>query len=276
MVPKEITDKKILISMDYLAQRRVSPEDTNKLHYHPYHEFLILNNGFITYATDNGIVKIADKSIVFMPAHTLHNPFVQDTHPYERYIIRFYPDFADGIISQPDLLAQQLKNSYIKQLSNNDYDEIYSIVKSMYKIVTKDNKDNSDKLNECIQLSSVIFKGNNATSIPITPNSTYITDVVEYIKGNYNKPLTIQLLADHFFVSKSKLTYDFNNYCRISVLEYITMTRIEAAKEHLLKGWSVAATSDTCGFSTSSYFIKVFSKITGLTPLKFQMKYNRF
>ena len=127
-----------------------------------------------------------------------------------------------------------------------------------------------------MHLAMLITKGSNATAISSTPHIGYITNILEYIKGNYDKPLTIQILAEHFFVSKSKLIYDFNSYCRISILEYITMTRIEAAKEYLLKGWSVAATSEACGFSTSSYFIKVFSRITGLTPLKFQMKYTNY
>lgn len=272
----ENTNKNSPITIDNLKQKSVSPEDTNKLHYHPFHEFLIIDKGFVTYATDNGIIKIADKSIVYMPAHTLHNPFVQNSHPYERYRIRFYPDFCDGIITQPQLLSKALKSSYIKQLNKNDFDEIYSITESLYKIATKENKDEFDGLNECIHLGMIITKGNSAIAIPHTPHINYITDILEYIKDNYNKPLTIQTLADYFFVSKSKLIYDFNNYCRISILEYITMTRIEAAKERLLKGWSVASTSDACGFSTPSYFIKVFSKITGLTPLKFQIKHIHY
>ena len=276
MIPKENINKKSLITIDYLKKKCVSPEDTNKLHYHPYHEFLVLDKGYITYAADSGIIKVAEKSIVFMPAHTLHNPYVQKSHPYERYRIRFYPDFANGIISKPELLSEALKNSYIKQLSQNDYNEIYSITESLYKIATKDSKDESDLLSECMHLALIITKGNDAVAIPNTPNISYITDIVKYIKDNYNRPLTIQMLADKFFISKSKLIYDFNNYCRISILEYITMTRIEAAKEYLLKGWSVAATSEACGFSTPSYFIKVFSKITGHTPLKFQTKYIHY
>lgn len=276
MILGENTNKNTPITIDYLKQKCVSPEDTNKLHYHPFHEFVIIDKGFITYTTDNGISKIAEKSIVYMPAHTLHNPFVHKSHPYERYRIRFYPDFSDGIITQPHLLSEALKSSYIKQLNKNDFDEIYSITESLYRIADKDNNDEFDRLNECIHLGMLVIKGNNAIAIPHTPHISYITDILEYIKDNYNKPLTIQTLADHFFVSKSKLIYDFNSYCRISILEYITMTRIEAAKKYLLKGWSVAATSDACGFSTPSYFIKVFSRITGLTPLKFQIKHVHY
>ena len=101
----ENTDKKQLITMDYLKRKHISLEDTNKLHYHAYHEILVVNKGFITYASNDGIIKILEKSIVFMPAHTLHNPFVQTSHPYERYRIRFYSDFADGILQNEEGVA---------------------------------------------------------------------------------------------------------------------------------------------------------------------------
>lgn len=261
------------ITVDYLKKKLVRPEDTNKIHYHPYYEMVIIDTGFVTYATNSGIIRIADKSIVFMPAHTLHNPFVQN-HLYERYRIRFNGDFVKGVLTQDTLLDYALKKPYIKQLNQNEFDEIYSIAESLYKLSNKRKKNEIDKLNECIHLAMLIIKGNDASAIPATSHTSYISDVLEYIKSNFNTPLTIESIAQHFFVSKSKFIYDFKNYCRINVLEYITMTRIEAAKEYLLKGWSVAATSDACGFSTPSYFIKVFSKITGLTPLKFQMKHG--
>lgn len=261
------------ITVDYMKKQHVPPEDTNKIHYHSYHEFLIINQGLVTYATDSGIIKISDKSIVFMPAHTLHNPFVQN-HPYERYRIRFNADFVKGVLVQDKLLDYTLKKPYIKQLKQNKFDEIYPIVESLYNLSNKTNKTEVDKLTECIHLAMIMIKSDDARNIPAASHASYISDVLEYIKSHFTTPLTIESIAEHFFVSKSKLIYDFKNYSRISVLEYITMTRIEAAKEYLLKGWSVAATSDSCGFSTPSYFIKVFSKITGLTPLKFQMKYS--
>ncbi len=270
MISEESNNKKMPIEVDYLKKKSVLPEETNKLHYHPYHEFLIINKGFVTYASDSGVVKIIEKSVVYMPVYTLHNPFVQTSYPYERYRIKFSPDFANGIIYQPYLLNVALKKPYIKQLNQHDFDSIYSLTESLYEIANKEYKNEFDRLNECIHLALLATKGKNAAAVPVTPRPSYINDILEYIKENYDKPLTIQMLSDKFFVSKSKLIYDFNNYCRISILEYITMTRIEAAKEHLIKGWSVAATAEASGFSSPSYFIKVFSKITGFTPLKFQ------
>ena len=275
MTSEEPISKIRPVTVDYLEKKHISPEDTNKLHYHPYNEFIILNKGLVIYATDKGVIKLKEKGIVYMPAHTLHNPFVQSSHPYERYRIRFSTDFANGIITQAHLLDSSLKAPYIKQLNKNDFDEIYLLTQSLYKIYSKGKNEDFGRLNECVHIAMLSDKGKNAQAIPHTPNSSYITDVLDYIKSNYREQITIQTLADNFFVSKSKLIYDFSSYCRISICEYVTMTRIEAAKALLLKGMSVTAASEACGFSTPTYFIKVFSRITDLTPLKFQIKYSR-
>ncbi len=273
MIPDDYMDKNTSIAVDYLKKKTILPEETNKIHYHSRHEFVIINKGLATYATNEGAIKISDMSIVFMPAHTLHNPFIKNSTVYERYRIKFTDDFAKGILARPQLLDESLKKPFIKQLNKDDFDEIYSTAEQLYKFSNKDNKTDVDKLDECIHLSMLILKSKNARSVQIPPYESYINEVFQYIKDNYKNPLTIQTVAEQFFVSKSKLIYDFNNYCRISILEYITITRIEAAKKYLLKGWSVTATSEACGFSTPSYFIKVFSKIIGLTPLKFQLRY---
>lgn len=262
-------------TMDYRRRKSVNPEFTNKIHYHPFHELVIIDKGLVTYATDNGIIKVGEKSIVFMPAQTLHNPFVQGTHTYERYKIRFDSDFAEDMLKNCSLLEEALTKPYIKHLTQEDFNEIYLIAKSLYNITIKPAKTELDTLSEALHLSMLILKGSNASAIQTAPNSSYITQVITYIKENYDTHLTIQSLADHFLISRSKLIYDFRDYCRINIPEYITMTRIEAAKKHLLEGWSVNATAEACGFSTTSYFIKVFSQITGFTPLKFQMKYMR-
>lgn len=54
----------------------------------------------------------------------------------------------------------------------------------------------------------------------------------------------------------------------MSVGEYVTITKIEAAKNMLSSGYSVAAISEKCGFSSPSYFIKAFFRVMGMTPLK--------
>ena len=130
-----------------------------------------------------------------------------------------------------------------------------------------------DTLREKLYLLSALAKGKRALPSERENVEHYIEEVIEYIKENYRDRITYESLAARFFVSRGKLIYDFKEFAGMSVLEYLTITRIEAAKGMLSNGYSVAAASESCGFSSPSYFIKVFSSITGTTPLKFGTRF---
>ena len=108
---------------------------------------------------------------------------------------------------------------------------------------------------------------------PREHEESYITEVVKYINNHLNENPRIEAIAAAFFVSKSKLTADFKAYCNMSIHEHIAVERVERSKELLRAGYRVAAVAETLGFSSASYFIKVFTALVGTTPLKWQLRF---
>jgi len=104
---------------------------------------------------------------------------------------------------------------------------------------------------------------------------TYIGKVVQYIKENYTENITLELLSAMFFVSRTKLSNDFKEYIGMTIGKFLSLTRIEAAKNLLRQGYSVHSVANLCGYSGVSYFIKTFYKYTFMTPLKFQMNLSK-
>lgn len=261
-------------NMDYM-KKIVRPESTNRIHCHPYHELLIAETGCIRYTVNNKIIEVKAPFVTFMPSYTIHNPFVQQSQIYERYKIEFDCNFFENFIKDVGLLNYLTDELYIKTLTRYDFDEIDVLVKSLYNLKNKNTFTETDSLYESMYLILILQKCNCAVSVESETDENYISKVTELIRDNYNKRITIDSIANSFYVSKSKLIYDFKNYCNMNILEYITMTKINFAKEHLKRGCSVATTSEKCGFSSPSYFIKVFTRLTGMTPLKFRLKYYK-
>ncbi|MBO5453416.1 MAG: helix-turn-helix transcriptional regulator [Clostridia bacterium] len=259
-------------NMSYL-KKIVYPDTTNRIHCHPYHELVIIEKGFVRYTTNNEIVEVKAPCVVFMPAYTIHNPFVQQTEIYERHKIEFDFGFTDNYFKDTKSLGVLVEKPYIKMISEYDSDEINRLAKSLFNFKNKNPFTKTDGMFEAMYLCLILQKCGEAVSIEAVTDENYISKVTDMIRKNFNRHLTIEIIADSFFVSKGKLIYDFKNYCNMNVLEYITMTRCDFAKEYLKKGLSVSETSDKCGFSSPSYFIKVFTRITGTTPLKFRQKH---
>ena len=242
---------------------------TNRIHNHPYAEIVIVDKGDTVYTSADGTVRLGDKSIVYNPPYSRHNPFVQYSRLYERYKIKFYPeDINDG-----SDLSDILSSPFAKEIPEERFDEIYLATRGLFK----------DSDGGCVKLSRealatlryIMLRAHSASVRKTDKEIGYIDRVTEYISSNIAKKFTVEELAGIHFVSKSKLNYDFKAYTNMTVNEYITLARTERAKELLKAGTSVSAVAAECGFSSPSYFIKVFSDTVGTTPLKYQIDKSR-
>lgn len=273
MILKEYSNSNTPISIDYFKGIKI-PFAVDRLHYHDYHEISFIIKGNVTYATKNSIEKANGHCVLFSHAYELHNPFVDQTQVYERYQIKFKDDSINNILSDNSILYSSMKTSYIKPMHEKDFNTLLVGAKNLYSLIKSDSTDENIKFREALQLVQLLIASHYTKPMGIETENNYIVDVIEYIRHNFHTSLTLEAIANNFFISRSKLIYDFKNYCNMSLLEYITMTRIEFAKDFLMKGYSVAATAEKCGFSSPSYFIKIFSKTTNTTPLKFQMEHS--
>ena len=100
----------------------------------------------------------------------------------------------------------------------------------------------------------------------------YIVPVVQEIETNFATDLTAQALSKKVFVSPQYLSRLFRRFFSCSVYEYLTMHRINKAKELLLVNTylKVQDIASMTGFSDTSHFISMFKKATGMTPLEFR------
>jgi YesN/AraC family two-component response regulator len=95
-----------------------------------------------------------------------------------------------------------------------------------------------------------------------------------YVDKNYRKNLTLNQIAGELGLNASYLSHLFTEVEGISIREYINRARVEKA-ENLLK-YSDSSIIEICeyvGFSSQSYFGKIFKKYTDYTPQQYR---NRF
>lgn len=91
--------------------------------------------------------------------------------------------------------------------------------------------------------------------------------VMEYVKQNYRNPdLNISIAALEFQVTPAYLSSLFKEQMGVGLLDYMNQTRIEKARELLKQGCSVAEAAEKTGFRGSAAFIRVFKRVTGITP----------
>lgn len=94
-----------------------------------------------------------------------------------------------------------------------------------------------------------------------------------YINENFQKNITRELISQRLGVSEDYLSRIFLQETGISLWHYVNLCRVDYAVSQLKKtDADVKKIALQSGFSDSSYFIKVFKKITTQTPTQFRTK----
>lgn len=115
----------------------------------------------------------------------------------------------------------------------------------------------------CRNYSEEIPSGTQSAS-SITESIRFATG---YIKANYSKRLTVDMIASEVGLSKYYFLREFKSLTGYTVVTYINTVRCEYAKELLADGkLTVREAAAKCGFENYSYFTKVFKSCTGLMP----------
>lgn len=97
-----------------------------------------------------------------------------------------------------------------------------------------------------------------------------LKQTLAYIDENLDQKIQLSDLAHIACMSDTYFSTIFKKYNGISPWDYIAIKRVEKAI-HLLKtaNMSKLEIAESCGFSSSSNFYKIFAKITGKTPSEY-------
>ncbi|CAH0293286.1 Bifunctional transcriptional activator/DNA repair enzyme AdaA [Peribacillus sp. Bi96] len=108
----------------------------------------------------------------------------------------------------------------------------------------------------------------------ILPTEDWIEQITEWIDKHFSEPLTLNKLADISHGSPYHLQRLFKRVKGISPTEYIQRLRLEKATRLLESSEQpVAEIGLAVGFSSTPYFITLFKKKMGETPMGYRKDY---
>jgi len=98
-----------------------------------------------------------------------------------------------------------------------------------------------------------------------------VAQAVSYINGHYADMTDQEQLAKRLGVSKYHFLRTFARYAGMTPNDYLMRVRIEKSMELLqATDWPLERIARSVGYSTGSYYIKIFRRLTGQTPGSFR------
>ena len=103
----------------------------------------------------------------------------------------------------------------------------------------------------------------------------YVSDTVQsiqrYIQEHYAEDISLQTLANQFFLHPNYLSQLFTEKTGRNFIDYLTQVRMEKAQGLLRDtGLRVYDISQMVGYESPKYFSKVFKEVTGCTPKEYR------
>lgn len=107
--------------------------------------------------------------------------------------------------------------------------------------------------------------------LPETSSHRVMDAIMQYVRQQYQLRLTLEEIADHFFMNKTYLSELFKKETGKSFVQFKNEVRTERAKVFLRDTDELVGTiSQQCGFEDAGYFSTVFKQMTGRSPQQYR------
>ncbi len=102
-----------------------------------------------------------------------------------------------------------------------------------------------------------------------------VEDIRLFLENNYMYHVTLEELAQKFFMERTYLVHVFNRTIGISPIKYLTSIRIRKAKELLrFTDNRLADIAYKVGFSSEQYLSRVFKAVEGISPREYRRRWK--
>lgn len=160
--------------------------------------------------------------------------------------------FLQGLYMDAEDLKKKL-NQTLNQIliSNSSQSTIDCITNYLQWIIQILNQSDKQKMNKCI-----------------------IEEIQIFIRQHYNENITLNMLAEQFYLHPNYLSRLFKEKTGDNFVDYLTQVRMNKVKELLRStDHKIIEICYIVGYNNSRYFNKVFKQHTGMTPSEYRQSY---
>lgn len=220
------------------------------------------------YITQGGInYEVGPKQYIFLKANEEHYGYKPSTGKLSYLWVHFlYENPNDSLYIMPEFgeiaLTERAPLLFNQLLDLSRQETIYSNQILDYALSLL-----------IMEVSQEFIKMHHRMNNNIPPN---ISRILEWIKANYDKPITVTDIANEFGYNPNYLSALFMKTMDQTLINFIKKTRVDISKS-LLANYdiSIKEAAYSCGFSDEKYYMKTFKKIEGMTPSEYKKAFTR-
>ncbi len=250
-------------------------------HTHNYYEIYIYLAGSIKMQIEGNLYAVKKGDVVVIPPYTIHQLISHekpDVPFYERIImyvseacLKSFQFNEYGLLSSLHL-ATENKRYHFAINDHHEYETIYKCMRQIYY-----NRDSTlygaQLINRAniLKMMTLICRNIHEELKPqgVLHTNPLVENILSYINSNYSDDISMDSLAEHFYVNKSTLAKEFKNQTSQTIHSYLIMKRVNVAKQEMANGIPPSQAYLLTGFREYSTFYRTFVKFEGISPKTF-------
>ena len=248
-------------------------------HSHNYYEFYFFVEGDVSMQIGKQTYHVRSGDLMLIPSHTPHRTIVHSTkNPYRRFVFWISKELCEHLSQRSasyTYLIQRVeaRKDYLFHMDPVAFNTLQS---KMIRILEEMHAERFGKEEQIsLYISDFLLHINRLTyekmePKPLSLNTSLYSNLVEYIEQHLDDDLSLERLAEEFYVSKYHIAHVFKENVGLSIHQYITKKRLALCQEAIRAKMNITEVYHTYGFGDYSSFYRAFKKEFGISPKDFR------
>lgn len=251
-------------------------------HSHDYYEFYFFLEGDVSIQIGGCAHPLKPGDLVLIPPDISHRAIVHNTvYPYRRFVFWISRAFFNRLQEEsPDyayvMTLAQSGGYYIHHYDLIAFNTLQSRIFQLLEEIHADHFGKAVKISLGVQelilhLNRTIYEKEHP--IPSDEMRSLCQDLIRYIEAHLEEELSLDRLAQVFYVSKYHIAHVFKENFGLSVHQFITKKRLSMCRDSILGRQEISKTYFLYGFKDYSSFFRAFRKEFGMSPKEYARRY---
>ncbi len=277
-----LSDSMVSEDFEVYCVEDVVNESVTQFHSHDFYEIHITLSGEAVFYINGDFKNISSGTILLIHSGDLHRICTQQSKYFERLFIYITPEYLKKRSTKLSNLGkcfEPIGNTKSKVL-NIDIAEIIDFLRTFSE--QQNTVSYGDDLifeqalvNLLVYINKRVINDEFVVIGGKKSSNQLIDNIINYVNTNLGNDLSLDVVADEFFISKYHLSHKFKEVTDMTFNTFVNKKRLNYSKQLLRNGTSTTEVFTACGFSSYSYFLKAFKKEFGITPKEFTNRSNK-
>lgn len=244
-------------------------DNMSQSHYHEYYEIYYLEAGERFHMVEDKLYKMEAGEFIIFPPYVMHHSYGAENMPFKRVLLYF----SQEEILWPSILSELREEGGIYKVGIRERQEVHRAME----LILKEQKNPGAYHEEYARgvlnmLLLLIAREERPEKAP--ERKSRIGEVIRYIHSHYQEEISLEMLAQMFYVSPYYLCREFKKSTNSTIVRYINVTRIMNAQRKFMEtSKNITDISRETGFSNLTHFNRVFKSVTGMSPSQYRRRF---